>query len=71
MYKNSLTYKGREIIDLEVNNLDYDDYPDFSDAYFSFGVYKDTMQELTDVELEEITNNCSDALHALCYDIIF
>jgi hypothetical protein len=51
----SLTYKGRKIIDLEVDNLDYDDYPDFCDAYFCYGVYADTLQELSDIELEEIT----------------
>ena len=66
----SLTYKGRVITDLEVDNLDYDDYPDFCDAYFYYGVYQDTMQELTDQELEEITDNCRDSLHAICYDII-
>jgi hypothetical protein len=70
MTKNSLTYKGRVITDLEIDNLDYDDYPDFCDAYFSYGVYQDTMQELTDQELEELTDNCRDSLHAICYDII-
>jgi hypothetical protein len=66
----SLTYKGRKIVDLEVDNLDYDDYPDFCDAYFCYGVYADTMQELSDIELEEITENCRDDLHSICFDII-
>lgn len=66
----SIVYKNRKIIDLEVDNLDYYDYPDFCDAYFSYGVYADTLQALTDVELEEITENCRDSLHAICFDII-
>lgn len=68
---NSIVYKNRKIIDLEVDNLDYKDYPDFCDAYFSYGIYADTLQELTDSELEELTENCSDSLHAICFDIIF
>ena len=65
----SLTYKGRVITDLEVDNLDYDDYPDFCDAYFSYAVYADTLEPLTDDELEELTDTLPFTLHELCLEI--
>ena len=32
---------GKKVIDLEVDGVDSADYPDFSDAYFSYGCYED------------------------------
>lgn len=62
---------GRKVVDVEVDGIDTSDYPDFCDAYFSRGVYEDTGEELTDSELDELTEKCADALYDKITDIIF
>ena len=42
-----IIFKGKEVADLEVDGIDHRDSPDYSDAYFSYGCYKDGT-ELTD-----------------------
>ena len=48
---------GREVVDVEVDGVDPTDFPDFSDAYFSKAVYKDTGQELSNEELEKLEHD--------------
>jgi len=60
----SIDFKGK-IVDessLEVDGVDTEDYPDFSDAYFSYGTFEDGT-ELTDQQLEELISNYPDLLH--------
>ena len=59
---------GREVVDVEVDGVDTRDYPDFCDAYFSYAVWEDTGEELTDEELEELTEKYSDVLNELAFE---
>jgi hypothetical protein len=54
---------GREIVDLEVEDIYTSDYPDFCDAYVSRAVWKDTGTELTADEIEEYADKCSDQVY--------
>jgi hypothetical protein len=56
-------FKGREIVDLEVEDINTADYPDFCDAYVSHAVWKDTGIELTVEEIEEYNDTCSDQVY--------
>ena len=56
-------FKGREIVDLEVEDIDTADYPDFCDAYVAHAVWKDTGIELTVEEIEEYNDECSDQVY--------
>ena len=67
MTKNSLTYKGRVITDLEIDNLDYDDYPDFCDAYFSYAIFDDTKEVLSDDELYQLTTENGDVVNEMAF----
>jgi hypothetical protein len=52
--------KVKEFIDLDVDSVDTQDYPDFSDAYISSAtaVLEDgSMRDATDEELEQLTND--------------
>jgi hypothetical protein len=42
---------GRAVVDVEVEGVDFKDYPDFCDAYFASAVYADDSTELTEDEL--------------------
>ena len=43
-----------KITDVEIENMDMSDYPDFSDAFISYGYYKD--RDLTELELDYIND---------------
>lgn len=43
----------------EIENIDYTDYPDFCDAFISNAHWKDTGEELTPEELDELNNDSS------------
>jgi hypothetical protein len=56
--KHNLDWK--RIKDLEVDGIDFKDAPEFSDAYFSAGIYMSedgkSFRELTEGELEWLTS---------------
>lgn len=54
---------------LEVDGVDSSDYPDFCDAYFCYAEYTNGI-ELTDDELEQLTDQYGDIVHELAYDSI-
>jgi hypothetical protein len=59
---------GRTVIDAEVEGADPSDYPDFCDAYFSAAYYADTLQPLTDAELEQLGEAYCDVLNEMAFD---
>ena len=61
------TLNGRKVIDIEVDGVDSRDYPDFSDAYFSYACYEDGTP-LTDDELNKLTEGNGDLLYEKAYD---
>ena len=56
-------FKGREVVDIEVDGIDASDYPDFCDAFASYAIWHDTGKPLTDDELEEFNEVCKDAIY--------
>jgi hypothetical protein len=58
---------GKKIVDLEVDGVDGSDYPDFADAYFSYGCYEDGTP-LTEEELERLNDLASDVLWEMAFD---
>jgi hypothetical protein len=49
-----MNFKGRSITDIEVEDIDTRDAPDFCDAYIATAHWKDTGEELSVAELEEL-----------------
>ena len=62
-----IIFKDKRVVDLEVDGVDGRDYPDFSDAYFSYGCYEDGT-ELTDEELNELTDSHGDIVNQMAFD---
>jgi len=62
-----IIFKGKRVVDLEVDGVDGRDYPDFSDAYFSYACYEDGT-ELTDDELNELTESHGDVVNEMAFD---
>jgi hypothetical protein len=59
---------GREVADVEIDGVDTTDYPDFCDAYFSFAVFKDNGEELTEDELEQLTRDNADVVNEMAFE---
>jgi hypothetical protein len=62
----SLTFKGRQLADVEVDDVDTRDYPDFCDAFISNARWADTGDQLTDAEIDEVNEDRDlvyDAVH--------
>ena len=65
----SLNGKDIDITSIEIDNVDTDDYPDFSDAYISAARYADG-NALTDEELERLQDDNRDLVHELAHTSI-
>ena len=59
---------SRQVINLKVEGVDRSDYPDFCDAYFSYGEWEDTDIPLTEQELEDFQADNLDKLGELAID---
>jgi hypothetical protein len=70
MVSTRLQLNGRTVVDARVDGIDMSDYPDFCDAYFESACYEDGTA-LTDDELDELTDQNSEALHEMIYDQIY
>jgi hypothetical protein len=55
------------IASLEVDGVDSTDYPDFCDAYFSYAHFEDG-DDLTDDDLEELTEKYADVLNMMAFE---
>ena len=60
--------KIENVVYLDVAGVDRQDYPDFCDAYFTYGVWKNTGKELTDEELEILTDQNPEVLNEMAYE---
>ena len=60
--------KGRVVVDVEIDGVDTRDYPDFCDAYFNYAVFEDTKEELTDEQLEQLTENYPEVVNEMAYE---
>ena len=58
------------ITDVEVEDIDNRDYPDFCDAFISSAVWKDTGKNLTDEELDELNDNHRDFVYEMVWEYL-
>ena len=66
---NYIKFKGKkvDISSLEMEDVDMKDYPDFTDAFFSYGEYSNG-KEMTDEELSDFTDDNPDLANELAHD---
>jgi hypothetical protein len=64
-----IVLNGKEIMvsSVELEDVYMDDYPDFSDAYISYAEYTNGT-ELTDSELESLTDENLDLVNELAHE---
>lgn len=52
-----LTFKGRRLTSVTVQDIDFKDYPDFCDAYIESAIWEDTGEALTEDELYQVNED--------------
>jgi hypothetical protein len=52
-----MRFQGRRITDVEVEDIDTKDAPDFCDAFIASARWEDTGELLSDPELEELNED--------------
>ena len=57
--------------DVSMANIDYKDYPDFCDAFIESAKWKDTGEDLTEEELDELNSEYTDFVHEHVFAHIF
>ena len=64
--------KVKDLFDLEFDGVDYNDYPDFCDAYLSSASIMENgkPRDLTDEELEEVQDSNPDWFAEKLYDYL-
>lgn len=55
--ENIMRFQGRSITDVEVDDIDTRDAPDFCDAFIASARWEDTGELLTDSELEDLNDD--------------
>ena len=58
---------GRQVKNAEVGGVEGDDYPDFSDAFFSYAEFEDGTP-LSDEELEQLGDENGEMINQLAQD---
>ena len=59
---------GRKVVDVSIDGVDPSDYPDFCDAFFSFGRFEDTGEVLTDDQLDELQDAYPEELGQMAFE---
>jgi hypothetical protein len=65
-----LSFNGRKLTAVTVQDIDFKDYPDFCDAFIESAVWEDTGEALTDDELDQVNEDGTlrwDAVHSAIY----
>lgn len=57
MTKYVVRFRNRWVEDITVGGVDTADYPDFVDAYVASATWADTEEDLTDSELQALTDD--------------
>lgn len=60
----------KRIENLTVEDVHSDDIPDFVDAFFGSGNFKESGDELTDLELQELTDKYPEVVNEMAHEEI-
>jgi hypothetical protein len=68
------TFKLSQLVDIEVEGIDFADYPDFCDAFISSGgveTWDGDYRNLTEEEIDWINDNCPDFVYESVQNQVF
>lgn len=59
---------GRTVINVEVEDVDPRDYPNFCDAHFSYAEFEDTGAPLTDAEIDKLNDTYPEVVNEMAFE---
>ena len=60
-----MLFNDRELVDIEFDGVDYNDAPDYCDAFICSAAWADSGEELTSKELDDVNNDSQFVYEAL------
>jgi len=63
-----MTLNGKKVIDFEIDGVDRTDWPKFCDAYFTKAIWNHSEKELSDEELEQLTEENPDIINTMAVE---
>lgn len=63
-----LRFTWKDLANIQIDGVDTKDYPDFCDAYFTYAYSISLDRELTDDELDRLTDDYQSELHELAME---
>lgn len=57
-----------DIEDIQIDGVDPQDYPDFCDAYFVYACWKENGDELTEEQLDMLSEKYPEILNEMAYE---
>jgi len=61
------TFRNRPITDLQVDDVNPRDYPDFCDAHICSATWADTGESLCDSDIDALNEECPELVNELAY----
>lgn len=62
------TLNNRKVIDIEIDGVDFNDAPDFADAYVYQAVFEDTGESLTEEQMDQLVAENYEEIQELIWE---
>ena len=59
---------GRKVVDVQIEDVDPRDYPDFCDAFFAYAVFEDTGEPLDEDDMDLLNEVYSDVVQEMAFE---
>jgi len=59
---------GRKVIDIEIDGVDFNDAPDFCDAYVYQAVFEDTGEDLTEEQMDQLVTENYEEIQEMIWE---
>ena len=62
------TLNNRKVTDIEIDGVDFNDAPDFADAYVYQAVFEDTGESLTEEQMDQLVAENYEEIQELIWE---
>ena len=62
------TLNNRKVIEISIDGVDFNDAPDFADAFVNYAVFEDTGEKLTDDEMDQLVAENYEEIQELIWE---
>lgn len=59
---------NRKVIEISIDGVDFNDAPDFCDAFVNYAVFEDTGEKLTDDEMDQLVSENYEEIQEMIWE---